>query len=119
MNIIIYFSFYLFTTFYGAQNCTFVPFEVALADDSNSNTNVRYEPNGEVVLQLNKDDLFVLQVTDYNNGWLKIDQISSVYYGYEISNVDGWIHQSTVGFWTRKNITLLDAPKDGSGGGYN
>ena len=94
-----------------SQTCDFTPFDIALNDDSGSNTNVKHEPNGDLVLQLNKEDLFVLHVIDYKDGWLKIDNISSVYFGFDISNLEGWVHQSTTGFWTRKKIELLEAPK--------
>lgn len=97
-----------------AQVCTFSPFNVALSDDSGSDTNIRNEPNGDIVLKLNKIDEFVLHATDYKDGWFKINYISSVHYGYDITNLNGWTHQSTIGLWTRKKINLLDVPETGT-----
>ena len=102
------------SVFCKAQDCDFLPFYVALDDSSGSNTNVRDEPNGAIVLQLNKEDLFVLRVVDYKNDWLKIDAVSSIYNGYDISNIEAWINKSLVSMWTRKKITLLDKPKIGT-----
>lgn len=99
---------------YSQQDCSFSPFNVALDDDSGSDTNVRYLPNEDIVLKLNKTDEFVLHVTDYKEGWFKTDKITSVHYGYEISNLEGWVHQSTVSLFTRKKINLLDKPKTGT-----
>lgn len=96
-----------------AQDCQIQPFDVALADASRSDTNVRDQPNGSIILKLSALDEFVLHVIDYKDDWLKINKVSSVYNGYEISQLEGWIHQSTVGFWTRKKIDLLTTPVNG------
>lgn len=107
-----------FTLLMQSQNCSISTFEAAIDDKSGSDTNVRTEPNGDVFLKLNFNDAFVVNVVDYQEGWLKINAISSVYYNYEITNIEGWIHQSTVGFWTRKKVNLLDQPKTGTTLGF-
>lgn len=104
----------LVSIFNHAQNCPITSFDVALSDDSGSDTNIRVSPNGEIILKLNKLDDFVLKVIDYKDNWLKIYKITSVNYGYEISELNGWIHQTKVGLWTRKEINLLTDPLTGN-----
>lgn len=108
----------LFTLLMQSQNCNISPFEAAIVDDSGTDTNVRTEPNGDVFLKLNYKDDFVANVVDYQEGWLKVNTIISVYNNYEITSFSGWIHQSTVGFWTRKKVNLLDKPKTGTSLGF-
>jgi len=91
-------------------DCTISAFRVALDDQSDSDTNIRDKPNGEIILKLNKMDYFELMVVDIKNGWLKINNIVSVEYDYTISNLQGWIHHSIVGVFTRRNLTMVSEP---------
>ena len=61
--------------------------------DPEGPTNVRAEPGGEVVLELPKDD-FMINVIGAENGWLKINEISSVEEDIEIPGGVAWIHYS-------------------------
>jgi hypothetical protein len=87
------------------------PIEVFLDDSSIGYSNVRENPNGEIILKLdNEIDYYVLNVIDFKKGWLKINNIVSVNYGYKISEFEGWIHSSIVGVSTRKELELMDKP---------
>lgn len=61
--------------------------------DPEGPTNVRAEPNGEVILTLPKDD-FMINVIGAENGWLKINEISSAEEDLEIPGGEAWIHYS-------------------------
>jgi len=96
-----------------AQNsdCSFSPFNVYLSDESESKSNIREKPNGDVILELdNQNEFFQLRIVDYKDGWLKTDHITTFNYGYEISKLEGWVHHSIVTAFTRKKITLYDSP---------
>jgi len=96
-----------------AQNsdCSFSPFNVYISDEGEEKSNVREKPNGDVILELDhQNEYFQLRIVDYKDGWLKTDHITTSNYGYEISQLYGWVHHSIVTAFTRKEVTLYDAP---------
>lgn len=93
------------------NNTGIMPFSVFLFDTTDVYSNVRINPNGEIMLKLDySNDYFILTVIDYKNGWFKINNIVSVEYGYNISNFEGWIHHSLIAVTTRKNLELKEKP---------
>ena len=93
-----------------SNTCMVKPFK-AYIDDKDDYSNIRESPSGPIVLKLNNTYGYgyILNVIDYENGWLKINSISGVD-EYEISNFEGWIHGSIVGAATTYNLELLDKP---------
>ena len=93
------------------NDCSIVPFDVALNDSSESNSNIRANPNEEIILELNHQrDYFTLTVVGFKDGWLKINNIESVNFGYKISELEGWIHYSIVGVSARRDLKLQSEP---------
>jgi SH3-like domain-containing protein len=91
-------------------SCKTIPFEVYL-DDEDNYSNIRENPNGRIVLKINNIDSYgyILNVIDFENGWLKINEINSVDANL-ISEFEGWIHSSIVGVALSHNVDLLDKP---------
>jgi len=88
-----------------------VPFNVFLFDTTEVYSNIRLNPNGEIMLKLDYNtDYFILKIIDYKDGWFKINDIVSVEFGYNISNFEGWIHHSIVAVTTRKDLVLKKKP---------
>ncbi|MGJ8684215.1 MAG: SH3 domain-containing protein [Nonlabens sp.] len=112
-SIFLYFSLISCIYCYSQQDCSFTSFRVALYDESGTDTAIRNEPNGEIILELLKTDYFEVYVNEMDREWLRVENIQSVEYGYEISNLDGWIHNSVVAVWTRRKANLLVHPRDG------
>ena len=96
---------------YKENNCTFLPLNV-FVDDSDNGTNIRQEPNGNIILKLKEQsDYFTLTITEANNGWFKVVKAIGIdNNNIEIPGRRGWIHSSVIGVSTRKDIELLDAP---------
>ena len=92
------------------EECSVKPFEVYL-DDEDEFSNIRATPGGQIVLKLNNQYAsgYILQVIDFENGWLKINEINGVD-GYSISAFEGWVHTSIVGLGTTYDIDVLEQP---------
>ncbi|NET35709.1 MAG: hypothetical protein F6K19_27400 [Cyanothece sp. SIO1E1] len=90
--------------------CSVKPFEVYL-DDEDEFSNIRTTPGGPIVLKLNNRYAsgYILQVIDFEYGWLKINKISGVD-GYRISEFEGWVHTSIVGLGTTYDLDVLGLP---------
>ncbi|MFK8046179.1 MAG: hypothetical protein AB8B72_11835 [Crocinitomicaceae bacterium] len=92
------------------DSCIVKPFKV-YRDDKDTWSNIRNQPNGEIVLKLNTDysDGYILTVIDFEDGCLNINHIAGID-EYEVSNFEGWVHWSIVGAATTYNLDLLDKP---------
>lgn len=92
------------------KKCNTQPFRVYL-DDQDKDFNVRAQPNGKIILKINNEhsDGFIMNVIDFENGWLKIDQINGID-ELTITEFEGWIHNSIIGITATHNISLLDQP---------
>ncbi|NRB48023.1 MAG: hypothetical protein HRU41_10155 [Saprospiraceae bacterium] len=92
------------------NKCNIKPFEVYL-DDEDEFSNIRATPGGQIVLKLNNQYAYgyILHVIDFQDGWLKIDEINGID-GYRISEFEGWVHTSIVALGTTYNIDVLDEP---------
>lgn len=90
--------------------CSVKPFEVYL-DDEDEFSNIRATPGGPIVLKLNNRYAsgYILQVIGFENGWLKINEISGVD-GYRVSEFEGWVHTSIVGLGTTYDLDVLGLP---------
>ncbi len=74
----------------------FTSFEVGLYlsdPDTEAPTNVRDEPNGKVIFKLDEEDI-MLDIIGGQNGWLKVNRISSEMTDYLEDGETGWIHSS-------------------------
>lgn len=91
-------------------NCEIKPFEVYI-DTEEDYSNIRENPNGEIVLKINNKHGYgyILNVIGFENGWLKINRISGID-EYQITEFEGWIHNSLVGATTTHNLDLVDKP---------
>ena len=98
-----------------SENCSFPPLRVYLNDHDETGTNIRKDPNGEIIMKLKEtDDYFFFEVTEVQDGWFQVISIQ----GVEYDNIDlpgdkGWIHYSVIGASTRKTVELLESPKTG------
>lgn len=91
------------------NTCSINPFEVYL-DDKDNFSNVRDSPKGEIILKINNTyDYYILNITGFKDGWLKINKITGVD-GYDISEFEGWIHSSIVSAEVTHSTNLLDKP---------
>ena len=93
------------------NNCTINSFEVYLVNGDDS-TNIRddYE-DGQIIFTLdNSTDYFILNVIEFKDNWFKINTIVSIEYGYQITELEGWVHYSNVKISTRKDLKLLNKP---------
>jgi len=99
---------------YSQQNngndCNFRSFE-AYIDDKDTFSNIRNQPNGEIILKLNNKYGYgyILNIVDYKNGWFKINNISGID-AFEMTDFEGWIHNSIVGAATTHNLDVFDKP---------
>lgn len=94
------------------DNCRFSPIRLVLHDDDSVYSNIRIEPKGPILFKLNnKIENYILTVTDFKGGWLKIRTIKSISNGFDISDINGWAHHSITHASTRKKVKLLDVPE--------
>lgn len=92
------------------KKCKIVPFEVYLDDKAEGFSNIRESPNGYIVLKLNnKFDDYILKIVDIKNSWLKVSEINSLS-GYDITNLEAWIHTSIVGAGVTHNLEVFNKP---------
>ncbi len=93
-------------------NGTFRPLNVYLNDPDENATNIRKAPNGKIIQKLNgADDYFTLTITETNNGWFKVVNITGMESDdIKIPGGTAWIHGSVLEVSTRRTIKLLDAP---------
>jgi len=107
LTIFISFFNYSFSQENKNDECNVKPFEVYL-DDEDTYSNIRDNPKGNIVLKISNkySSGYIINVIDFEDGWLKINRISGVD-GCEISNFEGWIHSSIVGAGTTHNLDLL------------
>ncbi|MDY7393767.1 SH3 domain-containing protein [Aureibaculum sp. 2210JD6-5] len=98
-----------------AKNCKDFLLNVYISDPDDE-TNLRKKPNGKIVLKLKNDNYgYTIQVTESKKEWFKVKTITSVEGDtIEIPGGTAWIHNSLTKAGTRKDIKLLDTPKNGS-----
>lgn len=93
------------------KKCKPTSFIVYLNDKAKGYSNVRETPNGYVILKLdNKYDDYMLTIVDIKNSWLKVSEISSVNGGYNIINLEAWVHTSVVGAGVTHNLDVFNKP---------
>ena len=96
--------------------CNNSPLEAYLNIHDPIGFNIRKDPKGEIILNLNKQDkIFILTITEAKNGWLKLINIAGAEVGLiKIPGKIGWIHNSAIiEAGTRREITLIDTPENG------
>jgi len=104
-----------------SQSCYPNEIEAYLNDADKSGTNIRKNPNGEIITTLTKDDVnfeYMLRLTASQNGWFKIkNPIMGVENDTNIPGGEGWIHGSVISVDTRnyqgEHLKLLDKPESG------
>ncbi|WP_035334422.1 SH3 domain-containing protein [Dokdonia sp. PRO95] len=88
-----------------SQSCYPNEIEAYLNDADKSGTNIRKNPNGEIITTLTKDDVnfeYMLRLTASQNGWFKIkNPIMGVENDTNIPGGEGWIHGSVISVDTR------------------
>ena len=96
---------------YNSAACNFMPIKLYI-DHSNVNTaHMRNEPNGEVLLNIDKQGEYSVTVTEVSNEWFKVVKLMEVDAGViKIPNGFGWIHNSVIGASITKDITVFDNP---------
>lgn len=88
-------------------------------------TNICDAPEGNVILRLSAKELYTIRLSDYKNGWWKIDDINLVNYekGGEYpltipSNTDYWIHTTNINSEIQGDgncpFNLLTKPENGA-----
>lgn len=103
------------------QSCYPSEIEAYLNDADKSGTNIRNNPNGEIIKTLIKDDVnfeYMLRLTTSQDGWFKIkNPITGSENDIDIPGGEGWIHGSVISVDTRnyqgEHLKLLDKPEGG------
>ncbi|WP_430906628.1 hypothetical protein [Maribacter sp. 2-571] len=107
----------LFVSFYkvsfsqeNKEKCNIEPFEV-FTEDNDDFSNIRADPQGTIILKLNNKHSYgyMLNVIDMKDGWMKINTVTGVD-GIDISNFEGWIHNSIVGATVTHDVRVYDKP---------
>ncbi|WP_108870035.1 hypothetical protein [Aquimarina aquimarini] len=95
---------------YKKNTCTFSSLDVYINDADPNGTNIRGEPNGKIILNLNnQSEYFILTITEANNGWFKVLNIKDLEYKkIKIPGDTGWVHNSVIEASTSKKVTLVD-----------
>ena len=70
-------------------------------DPTNLSTNVRNNPEGQVILELPKDADYFIYIIAQKNRWFLVHEIHGVESNLDIPGGKGWIHGSVIGFGTR------------------
>jgi len=99
------------------NNRVITTLEVYLNAPDPNGVNIRKEPNGKTILNLNKqDEYFILKITEAKNGWFKVIHVKGAEVGLiKIPGEIGWIHNSCIiEAGTRQDITLIDKPQAGN-----
>ena len=89
-----------------SEKCSFPPLKVYLNDHDKEATNIRKDPNGEIIMKLKEaDDYFFFEVTEVQDGWFQVISIQGVEYNkIDLPGEKGWIHSSVIGASTRKKV---------------
>lgn len=112
LTLIFLFSFInlLFSQESKNKECKPASFIVYLNDKAKGYSNVRESPNGYAILKLdNKYDDYILTIVDIKNSWLKVSEINALN-GYDITNLEAWIHTSIVGAGVTHNLDVFNKP---------
>ena len=83
-------------------NTCVISLDAYIEDPSETATNVRKTPGGEVVLELPyaQDDYF-LTIVDQKGDWFQVNSIEGIEESYDLPDGGAWVHNSVVGASTR------------------
>lgn len=96
---------------YNNATCKFTSLELYIDHSNVDIAHIRNKPNGEVLLNIDKQGEYSVTVTEVSNEWFKVVKLMEVDAGViKIPNGFGWIHNSVIGASITKDITVFDNP---------
>lgn len=96
---------------YNNAICKFTPLELYIDHSNVDIADIRNKPNGEVLLNIDKQGEYTVTVSEVSEDWLKVTKLVEVDAGViKIPNGYGWIHNSVIGASITKDITVFDNP---------
>ena len=100
------------------------PLRAYIEDSDGEFTNIRNTPGGEIILQLPTNNVYLVNLSDFQKGWWKIEELVLINENEEEvpyvipTDTEYWVHTSCVNSGIRGDgtisFTLLSEPREGA-----